>query len=364
MTQKKTGIKVELKSGEGVPEGSFAAVFSQFNVIDHDGDVTLPGSFQKGAKVPLQGMGHNWDIPTIGYGVINADSEKAWIEGEFNLKMASAREHYESIKFSHEKGLNQEYSYAFDVTKKGRSEDLAAWPGAKRILAGLDVKEVSPVLLGAGIGTGTLDIKGKKLSLPNWLIALKSSPLSDEDKRAKIQEAITTQAKISSLENGGDSWDYPSVWITGTFDDYVIVCDDGVYWKYPYTITDDSVTLGDPVAVEQVWAEKGSTVIAEMKYGDHADQVLADLTALSTRSKSLADIRVKAGRQFSAANRQRIAEITDAARAAVREMEALLQDTDTDGKAKGKAEEKSRKLFLMKAQAELGMLAMQLGISE
>lgn len=413
IVQHKKLLTLELKSGADDPEGSFRAVFSKFGVIDHDGDVTLPGAFQKGQKVPLAGVGHNWDTPVIGVGTINYDAEKAWIDGQFNLKMQNGREHYESVKFSHEHGVNQEYSYAYDVTKKAKLNDYPEYAGAKRILEKLDPKEVSQVLLGAGIGTGTLDVKSavkiaketrpeRKLLWPSdvngpcpicgaavdshtpamlsihrslyasrqastWdgrsgtptntgksrSSSRKAAPLSDEEKRNAIQDAVTAQDKIEDIQAGEDpGWGGP--WITATFSDYVIVRDDDSegYLKIPYTMTDGAVTLGDPISVEQIWAEK-SADYSQMKYADHAARVLAALTGYIDRSKELKALRAesgrKIGRQISDANRERIATVLEAARAATSELEALLSDTEDTGKA--------RKIKLMKARAELGLLA-------
>jgi hypothetical protein len=374
-------------------------VFSKFNVVDHDGDVTLPGAFKEGAKVPLAGVGHNWDIPTIGYGIIHTDDKKAWIDGQINLKMQSGREHYESMKFAHENGVSQEYSYSYGVDKKGRPEEVADWPGAKRVLKELDVKEVSPVLLGAGIGTGTMAIKGRKVEKKdpasanlNWptdgnaqcpvcgdlinahgegilevhrvLLASrrksrKAAPLSDEEKKDAIQSAVTDADKIEDIMDGIDpGWSGP--WIVATYPDYVIARDDDGdgYIKISYTIDEDGeVTLGDSVDVEQTWTEK-SDLSAQMKYADHASRVLVALRGFTDRSKGLASIRAKIGRQLSAVNRERIATTAASARAAAAELEALLEETGQDDEDI----EKSRKVFLMKAKADLSIMALHLRV--
>ena len=153
--------QVELKAEQ---EGAFRAIFATFNEVDHDGDVTLPGAFPVGAKMPLAGVGHNWDVPTIGGGTIGADAEKAWLDGQFNLEMAAGLETYRSVKFDQDQGINaQQYSYAYDVEKghSARPEEQKRWPGAKRILEQLIPHEVSPVLLGAGIDTGTAYVKAR-----------------------------------------------------------------------------------------------------------------------------------------------------------------------------------------------------------
>jgi hypothetical protein len=323
--QKKFPVRIELKQGEGDPDGAFRAVFARFNVIDHDGDVTLPGAFEVGAKTRIAGMGHNWNIPTIGAGTIGADDTEAWIDGQFNLKMVQGREHYESVKFDLEQGSKStEWSYAYDdLTSPESKREIAQWPGAKRILAALKVHEVSPVMLGAGIGTGTLSVKARRRALA------KQGPMSDEEKRAAIQQAVTRQDAADDVAAGEDpGWDSP--WIISVYPDYVIVLDDDSdgYLQVGYTIdADGNVTLGDAIPVEQVWVPTAADAAA-MKYADHAARVLAAVQVFGTRSKSLADLRAKAGRELSEANRERISMTAAAARAAAAELEALLTEAD------------------------------------
>ena len=135
-------------------EGTFEAVFATFNVIDRDGDVTKPGAFRDGQKVRISAWGHNWGDLPVGKGVIHADDEKAWVEGRFFLDTGPGADTYRTVK-----GLEelQEWSYGFDILKSAEGE----FEGERvRYLEALDVYEVSPVMLGAGIGTRTTGIKG------------------------------------------------------------------------------------------------------------------------------------------------------------------------------------------------------------
>jgi len=143
-------LAVELKAEQ---EGAFRATFATFDVIDKDGDVTKSGAFKSGSPVRISAWGHDWNAPVIGRGTIGADETAAWVEAQFNLKMSAGRDTYESVKFS---GDLQEFSYGYDVV----SSEPGEWDGRPvRILKALEVHEVSPVLLGAGIGTGTDRIK-------------------------------------------------------------------------------------------------------------------------------------------------------------------------------------------------------------
>jgi hypothetical protein len=52
-------VKVRVKDAA---QGLVEAVFSTFNVIDSDGDVTLPGAFEEGAPARVSAYGHtSWD---------------------------------------------------------------------------------------------------------------------------------------------------------------------------------------------------------------------------------------------------------------------------------------------------------------
>lgn len=151
--------RIEIKNEE---KGEVRAVFSTFNVIDHDGDVTLPGAFENGAKVTISAYGHkSWmgELP-VGRGVIAVDEDRAVLDGKFFLSTEAGRETFETVKAM---GDLQEWSYGFDVLEVGKVDDLPEeLNGAFRVLSKLKVHEVSPVLLGAGIDTRTLAVKHKE----------------------------------------------------------------------------------------------------------------------------------------------------------------------------------------------------------
>lgn len=155
-------FRSEFKAGKD--EGSFTCQFATFDVVDHDGDVTLKGAFPEGKEILVSAYQHgSWmgALP-VGRAIVHEQTGEAIAEGQFNLQMASGRETYESVKFS---GDLQEYSYGFRVLEAGSEAELDAYAqdhdGARptRIIKKVDIFEVSPVLKGAGIGTATLDIK-------------------------------------------------------------------------------------------------------------------------------------------------------------------------------------------------------------
>ncbi len=143
---------------DGEP-GEFKAIFSTFNVIDLDRDVTLPGAFRDGQNVRVSYWGHRWDDLPVGRGTIQSDEKEAWINGQFFMDTEGGRETHQTVK---NLGELQEWSYGFDVleSESGRFEDQDV-----QFLRKLDVIEVSPVMLGAGIGTRTEAIKSLRKAL-------------------------------------------------------------------------------------------------------------------------------------------------------------------------------------------------------
>jgi len=141
----------ELVWEKAAGEGTLRATFSRFNVVDHDGDVTLSSAFADGQAVPMV-WSHDWQRP-VGRGVIEVKADRAVFAGRFNLATSWGRDAYESVK---DMGDLQEYSYGY--------APIDAEPGVVdgqnvRILKALKVFEVSPVLVGAGVDTGTERIK-------------------------------------------------------------------------------------------------------------------------------------------------------------------------------------------------------------
>jgi hypothetical protein len=149
---RKAFTPIEFKLSE---TGEVSLAFSRFNVIDSDGDVTFPGSMPAGKAVPMSAYGHtSWDgAPPTGKGVISEKDDLGIFGGSYFMETDQGRNAYHTTKAMADL---QEWSYGYNVIDGG--------PGTfegKRVreLRKLDVFEVSPVLKGAGVGTGTLAIK-------------------------------------------------------------------------------------------------------------------------------------------------------------------------------------------------------------
>ncbi len=98
------------KPGEG------SAVIAELNVIDHDGDVTLPGAF--GTQHVNMLPAHDRMAPRLGKAILTEADDMAIADFKFNLSndAVTAREWYASLKFDMENGEPlQEWSYGFEI---------------------------------------------------------------------------------------------------------------------------------------------------------------------------------------------------------------------------------------------------------
>jgi len=162
------------------------AVFSLFDVIDSDNDVTKANALRSGYtgnKVPLV-WNHDWS-KVIGRGIIETDNQKAVFKGYF-LNTEAGKEAYETVKAMQDM---QQFSYGFQVLKssKGTHIDSKGQEVPVRILEDVKVWEVSPVLVGA--------------QQNSFVQALKSGlePV-DEEIKAEMQ-LESTEPKVSSKDD-------------------------------------------------------------------------------------------------------------------------------------------------------------------
>jgi hypothetical protein len=135
-------------------QGSITLAFAQLGVVDSDGDVTLPGAFPT-KDVPMSAYGHSsWEgaLP-VGRGTISEQGSWAVFAGQFLMETGPGRDAYHTVKAMAEL---QQYSYGYLPVEYSFGEH----DGQRvRFLKRLDVFEVSPVLVGAGLGTHTMSIK-------------------------------------------------------------------------------------------------------------------------------------------------------------------------------------------------------------
>jgi hypothetical protein len=303
--QRKALAAVEFK--QGGPEGAFKARIATLNVVDKEGDVTLPGAFPVGKEVIVSAYMHtSWGgaLP-VGKGVIAADDEAAWIDGQFFTDTTNGLDTYKTVKAL---GKAQEWSYGYDVLDSSvNAKDLEAYVGAKRILKSMDVFEASPVLVGAGVNTATESIKSAHRARA---FAERIKAVDDPDP--------ATLAAIAQIDLLADQLDE----LVDTLMDQFGIPDE------------DEVAEGEP-------EEAGKN----FSFSDHAKNALAGVTAFVSRTQSLADLRAKKqkkeGRVLSAGNRERLAVLADGLTSALTDIQDLLTSTDPadPGKAAGVDEE-------------------------
>lgn len=146
-------ISASLKAISEKGEGT--AVFATLNVVDLDGDVTLPGAF--GEQVAPMVPAHDWQEAPIGKALIHEVGNEAHADFKLNLATSAGKDWYEALKFDLDHPpAKQQYSYGFSIIES----EMGDHEGQRvRFLKKLKIHEVSPVLLAAGLATRTLALK-------------------------------------------------------------------------------------------------------------------------------------------------------------------------------------------------------------
>ena len=191
MKLKKQGLEVKEMNSKSHVMISLA----DLKGIDADNDSYERGAFMKnGEQWATILAGHSWLTVPLGKARVFEDGDLALAEMHLNLKTTTGRDWYEAIKFDYD-GCDcgktgksvQEYSYGFYV--KDSMNDIRDGKQV-RILKDVQVYEISPVVQGAGVGTGTLSVKGAKLTDERF------NRVSDD--LVKIAEAVSASPETIS----------------------------------------------------------------------------------------------------------------------------------------------------------------------
>ena len=280
------------------------------DVIDKDGDVTLKGAFTAGQAVVISAYGHgSWEgkLP-VGKGVIREDGDLAIMEGQFFLNTSHGADTFEVVKQLSEDDL-QEWSYSLHDVTSSRGNVAGK---AVRILEQIGlVKEVSPVLMGAGVETRTLAAKGTKQlasSLRSLLSQAGRARWSDRNAYVWVLDYdLDEQFAVFDIEEWtGDGWT-----------DRLVQVD--------FTRTDTEVTLGDTeVEVHQsaVFLPKQ----AGLTFSEHIATVVAAVDALDERAQGVVALRAEKGKSLSAATRDQLSRLAERAAA----VKALADESTHD----------------------------------
>ncbi len=143
--------------------GTVSAAIATLDVRDKDRDVTLPGFF--GKQETAIAWAHDRSR-LAGKGRISETKDAARFDGKFFLETIEGREAYLTVKAM---GDLQDWSYGYRIRDGGAKAGTFEGESVRFLQplpdgsAGVIVDEVSPVLVGAGEGTGTLNIKSDGL---------------------------------------------------------------------------------------------------------------------------------------------------------------------------------------------------------
>ena len=269
--------------------GEVEAVFATLGVKDHDGDIILPGAIKDGSSVAISAYGHSvWkgDAPA-GVGTIHEVDNELILKGRYFLDTDQGRNDFHTVKGLAEAGKGE---WSFGLL------DIQATKGAYNGVSGnliksVDVPEVSPVFIGAGINTRTLVAKGQK-------------QLSSSLRR------LLSHAGRSRWETSG-TW----VWLDDydVDEEYAVFCvesrDDNRMVRVSFTRTDTAVELGDEE--QDVHATTAYLPKSGTKFSEHLTTVLADVKALTARAEEVVALRAAKGKSIGDDASTALAEIGD-----------------------------------------------------
>ena len=233
------------------------AVFSLFETIDSDNDVTKANALRSGYsgnKVPLV-WNHDWS-KVIGRGIIETDNQKAVFKGYF-LNTEAGKEAYETVKAMQDM---QQFSYGFQVmqSEKGTHIDSKGEEVPVRVLQDVKVWEVSPVLVGA--------------QQNSFVQALKSGLEPYDDPEEKIDEVDTEFEEVKDDE-----------------------CIDEKYGKKKCTYGKDGKCAKEMKQDLEISSESDTGISKSsqqgMRLGEHAVASLEELKAFTERIEDLASLK-------------------------------------------------------------------------
>lgn len=286
LTKQMSPARVQVKDAT---TGEVEAVFATLGVKDHDGDIILPGAIEDGTTVAISSYGHSvWKgDPPAGVGTIHEVDNELVLKGRYFLDTDHGRNDFHTVKGLAEAGKG-EWSFGLVNIQatKGTHNGITG-----NLIKSVDVPEVSPVFIGAGINTRTLVAKGRK----EW----------DSTIREQLRNA------------GAERWggDMVHVWLVDYDPDQTVAVfevysnDAERYVQVGYTLDSNGVTLdSDETEVERrtTYAPKSG-----VKFSEHLTTVLADVKTLTTRAEEVVALRAAKGKTISDEASGVLAEIAD-----------------------------------------------------
>lgn len=173
-------------------QGLIEAVVATLGVVDKDLDVIVEGAIPDGSKVKMSSYGHDvmYGSTPVGKGALVVVGNKAVFKGRMFLTTARGRETFDVLK---EMGADQQWSFGFRIVGSEVPSDEWQKRGARRMLTKLEAFEVSPVVIGAGVGTRTTAVKAADAPPPPPDPTIEAARLDAEAKALELA-AINARA--------------------------------------------------------------------------------------------------------------------------------------------------------------------------
>lgn len=189
-------------------KGEVSAVVATLEVVDKDKDIIPRNAFADGVGVKLSGYSHSailgtmfrTGIPTeapVGKGVIAVEGDRAVFRGKYFMSTTRGREAFATTK---EMGGDQEWSIGYRILRVAEPSDEQKALGAKRILAEIAPLEVSPVMVGAGIGTHTVAVKCQDCGATDCGCAADKAAKESAEAEALAQQEAEAKAAAEHAE--------------------------------------------------------------------------------------------------------------------------------------------------------------------
>jgi hypothetical protein len=180
----------EIKDAE---KGEVAAIVATLGVVDKDEDIITADAIKDGSKVLMSAYGHDavYGARPAGKGALHVEGNKVVFKGRVFLTTTDGRDTFEVLK---EMGGDQEWSFGFRILGAEVPTDEQRKQGARRVLTKLDCFEVSPVIVGAGVGTRTTGVKAAEPPVPDP--AAEAARLEAEREEVERVAALTKQRRI------------------------------------------------------------------------------------------------------------------------------------------------------------------------
>lgn len=194
---------IERKTGsvkQFTGEGRGTAVLARLGVRDKDGDVLVSGLLGGEQQAPLI-QAHDWQIPAFGRAVVRERNGEMIADFTLNMNSPRGKEWASVLAFDLAQlgGPVQAWSWGFSVLPDG--SEMGTHEGERvRFLRRIKLHEVSPVVVGASVGSRTLSLKNASVDREELLAYLQSLPREWQEAWLTEAQALCTEARVLLLD--------------------------------------------------------------------------------------------------------------------------------------------------------------------